>query len=47
MVLEGLSVDVKDELTNFLFEINSGFDAANIVGDGDRAYRSSGAEGNA
>ena len=47
MVLEGLPVDVEGELTDFLVEINSGFDAANIVRDGYRAYRSSGAKGNA
>ena len=47
MVLEGLPIDVKGELTDFLVEIDSGFDAANIVRDGYRAYRSSSAEGNA
>ena len=47
MVLEGLPVDVEGELTDFLVEINSGFDAANIVRDGYRAYRSSAAKGDA
>ena len=47
MVLEGLPVDVEGELTDFLVEIDSGFDAANIVRDGYRAYRSSGAKGDA
>ena len=39
MVLEGLPVDVEDELselTQFFVEIDSGFDAANFVLKGDR-----------
>ena len=51
MVLEGLPVDVKDELslilTSLLIKINSGFDAADIVREGGWECRSGGAEGNA
>ena len=50
MVLEGLPVDVEDklsELTHFFEEIDSGFDAANLVREGDWEYRSSLFKGNA
>ena len=47
MVLEGLPVDVEGELAHFLVEVNSRFNAANVVREGDRENRSSGAEGNA
>ena len=50
MVLEGLPVDVKGELTNlshFQIEIDSSFDAANLVFEGDWEYRSKVAERNA
>ena len=48
MVLEGLPVDVKDELallTLFQVEVHSGFDATNIVRKSDRESISNGAEG--
>lgn len=48
MVLEGVSVDVKDKLTHltlFLIKIYSSFDAADFVGKNDRVYRSGLAEG--
>ena len=46
MVLEGLSVNVKDELAHFLVEINSGFDSTNLVVEGCRKLSSGIAEGN-
>ena len=47
MVLEGLPVDIKDELTDLIVEINSGFDTADLVIENYRENRSGCAEGNA
>ena len=47
MVLKGLPVYGEGELTDFLVEIDSGCNAANIVREVDWEYRSSGAEGDA
>ena len=47
VVLEGLPVDVEDELAQFIIEVDSGLDAANIIRKGDWENRSNVAEGNA
>ena len=47
MVLEGLTIDVKGELIQFLVEIDSGFNAAIFfINECDREYRSDISEGN-
>ena len=47
MVLEGLSVDVEDELAQFQIEIDVGFDAAHLVNKDDWENLSGIIEGNA